>query len=66
LVDKCQLHLQEDGSSRFLSNIGTYIHNYVASHPMKLLVLIATVMKTVNLAHIDDVWEQVTERNVWN
>jgi len=36
LVDKCQLHLQEDGGSRFLSNISTCIQNYMASHPMKL------------------------------
>jgi len=36
LVDKCQLHLQEDVGSRFLSNISTYIQNYMASHPMKL------------------------------
>jgi hypothetical protein len=33
--------------------------------PHETVELIATVMKMVNLAQIDDVLELVTERNIW-
>jgi hypothetical protein len=65
LIDKCQLHLQEGGGSRFLSNVGTYLQNYMASHLVRLYSLIAAIMKTLNLVQIGDVWEQVAEWNIW-
>jgi hypothetical protein len=43
------LNYKEDGGSTFLQNIGKLLPDYMASHPIKIEIFMATGMRTSNL-----------------